>query len=229
VEADEPCYSPSLSADGRYVVFSSPAATLVAGDTNGVSDIFLVDRDPDQNALFDTLPDTTRISVGPGGAQADAGSYDPQISGDGESVIFVSTATNLVSGDTNGQADIFVWRRATNDVIRVSVSDAGAQADAPCANPSISHDGTMVAFDSAATTLSSEDVLGFTDVFVRDLTAGTTTRASSDADGGESNGDSVGPALSGDGLYVAFYTSASDLLGVDSNSKFDTVIRGPLR
>jgi Tol biopolymer transport system component len=219
-EADAPSYEPAISADGRYVVFSSAATNLVAGDGNGAADIFRRDLQTGT---------TIRISVSSAGAQADGGSYHPRISADGNVVAFMSTATNLVPGDTNGFMDVFVRNVSAGSTVRASVAPSGGQADGPSYNPSLSADGVMVAFDTTATNLGGAKSLGYSDVYVRDLSNGTTVRASVSVGGSEGNGDSLFPVLSGDGAWVAFYTGANNLLEVDVNGRFDVVIRGPLR
>lgn len=98
-QANRESIHPSISADGRYVAFSSYAANLVAGDTNDMFDIFVRDT---------VAGTTTRASVGPAGGQSNYGSWSPRISADGRVVAFLSYATNLVAGDTNGVADVFV-------------------------------------------------------------------------------------------------------------------------
>ena len=91
--------SPAISADGRFVAFDSEATNLVPGDTNDASDVFVRDRQTGT---------TRRVSVSSGGAQGNGASFDPAISADGRFVAFNSDATNLVPGDTNGAADVFV-------------------------------------------------------------------------------------------------------------------------
>src|SRR5688572_30608155 len=110
----------TLSADGRYVVFNSLASNLVPSDTNGRSDIFIRDRITSQ---------TTRVSVSSGGEAGNGDSHWPAISADGRFVGFLSSASNLVSGDTNGVADIFVHDRSTGVTSRISISSDGEQAN----------------------------------------------------------------------------------------------------
>ncbi|MET3695127.1 TolB family protein, partial [Methylobacterium goesingense] len=162
-----------VSADGRYVVFTTNAGNLVAGDTNGTIDVF----------VKDTLTGTvTRVSTDSTGAQATGGtSTAASISADGTRVAFQSTATNLVTGDTNSASDIFVKDLTTGTTTRVSTDSTGAQTTSGTSTtPSISADGTRVAFQSSATNLVAGDTNGLTDVFVKNLTTGTTTRVSTD-------------------------------------------------
>lgn len=119
-QANADSMSPAISGDGRYVAFISDATNLVSGDTDGVADIFVHDRQTGA---------TERISIATDGTQANAGSSDVSISADGRVVVFTSSATNLVSGDTNGKTDIFARDRQTGITTRMSVNSSGEQAD----------------------------------------------------------------------------------------------------
>ena len=135
---------PVISADGKHVAFSSDAASLVTGDTNAVSDVF----------VYDLASDTIeRVSVADNEAQADGSAVTPDLSNDGNFVVWSSAATNLVSGDSNGKADIFVRDRANQSTVRVSVSSTGVESDADSIEPQVSDDGKVFAFQSQATKL----------------------------------------------------------------------------
>ncbi|HEY3267722.1 MAG TPA: DUF642 domain-containing protein [Armatimonadota bacterium] len=200
---------PYLSGDGRFVVFTSLAANLVAGDTNGLRDVFVRDR---------MMGTTTRVSVSSTGAQGDGESGNPwggvAISQDGRFVAFESLASNLAAGDTNGAADVFVRNLSTGVTERVSVSTYGVQgeANAGCNIPAISADGRVVVYYSWFTTMVSGDTNGWADVFVRDRSAKTTQRVSLAYNGVQGNADSFEPSLSGDGRSVAFQTRANNLV-----------------
>jgi len=196
--------SPSISADGRYVAFHSYATNLVSGDTNLSSDVFVHDRQTGQ---------TTRVSVASDGTQANNLSAHPSISADGRYVAFVSFANNLVSGDT-GYVDVFVHDRQTGQTTRVSVATGGGQANGNSYDPSISADGRYVAFESDATNLVSGDTNFSPDVFVHDRQTGQTTRVSVASDGTQANGPSGKPSISADGRYVAFMSSADNLVSM---------------
>jgi Tol biopolymer transport system component len=217
VQADDGSFYPAISADGRYVAFQSAAPNLVAGDTNGVSDIFLRDR-----LSFVT----ERISLSDAEAQANGSCTFPSISGDGRYVAFMSTANNLVPGDTNGFADIFVRDRLAGVTVRASVNSQDAQSNGTSYQPSISADGRFVAFASSATGLIGPlafDTNGVDDVFCRDLVNGSTGRVSvSDVQG---NGASSDPSISADGRFVAFHSDASNLVSGDTNSRTDIFVR----
>jgi Tol biopolymer transport system component len=209
--------SPSISADGRYVAFPSNASNLVAGDTNGRSDIFVRDRQTGT---------TTRISIASDGTQGNGNSAFPSISADGRYVAFVSYASNLVPGDTNGVWDIFVRDRQANTTTRVSVASDGTQGnDSSYTSPSISADGRYVAFLSFASNLVPGDTNATIDVFVRDRQTDTTTRVSLANDGMQGNSASEWPSISADGRYVAFASAASNLVPADTNGVSDVFVR----
>jgi len=219
-EGDGGGYWPAISADGRYVAFSSGATNLVESDTNGVVDIFVRDR------LAGT---TERVSVSSAGAEGDyGGDYYPAISADGRYVAFFSEATNLVESDTNGVTDTFVRDRLAGTTERVSVSSAGAEGNGASYWPSISADGRYVAFHADADNLVEGDTNGAADVFVRDREAGATERVSVSTAGAEGNGASYYPSISGDGRHVAFYSGASTLVAGDSNICWDVFVRDRL-
>jgi Tol biopolymer transport system component len=158
-QASERSYSPSISADGRIVAFASFANNLVPDDTNRLLDVFLRRRDQQT---------TTRLSVGPDGAQGDGLSFAPVVSADGALVVFSSEATNLVRGDSNGTRDVFVASTASGALSRLSRPGSGskAQGDGPSLGPVVDASGAMVAFASFATNLVPGDTNGQSDVFV---------------------------------------------------------------
>ncbi|MDI6844046.1 MAG: Ig-like domain-containing protein [Anaerosomatales bacterium] len=209
-------YDPSISADGRYAAFCSDASNLVAGDTNGKLDVFVRDL---------ATGTTTRVSVSSSGEEGNDYSNTPSISADGRYVTFYSFASNLVSDDTNSVHDVFVRDLASGETTRVSVSSSGVQGNSYSYDPSISADGRYVAFYSHARNLVPDDTNGADDIFVRDLATGTTTRVSVSSSGEEGNGDSYDPCISADGRYVAFYSSASNLVAGDTNGKQDIFVR----
>ena len=171
-----PSGPPSISGNGRFVVFASAATNLVAGDTNAVADIFLRDRDTDADGIFDEAGavSTTRLSLGPSAAQADGPSSAPVISADGRYVAFVSTATNLVAG-ANAFEQIYRVDRTTGDVVRVSENVAGEAGDAASATPVIDANGDVIAFQSMADNLDG-GANAASAIFVRAVTADLTTR-----------------------------------------------------
>ena len=166
--------------------------------------------------------DLARVSVDSAGAQANAASKRPSISGDGRFIAFESDASNLVPNDTNAATDIFVKDRQTGEITRVSVDSSEAQANEGSGGAAISNDGRYVAFISDASNLVANDTNATTDVFVRDRQLGTTIRASVSSSGEQANDFSDSPlSISSDGRYVAFNSDASNLIANDTNSVTD--------
>ncbi|MCI0730039.1 MAG: hypothetical protein L0332_25425, partial [Chloroflexi bacterium] len=214
-QGNEDSYSPSISADGRYVAFSSTATNLVSGDTNGMWDVFVHDRQTGQ---------TTRVSVASDGTQGNDESTGRSISADGRYVAFESHANNLVSGDTNGSGDVFVHDRETGQTTRVSVASDGTQGNDHSDWPSISANGRFVAFHSIANNLVSGDTNDFADVFVHDRETGQTTRVSVASGGTQGDGHSSWPSISADGRYVTFESFANNLVSGDNNGNWDVFV-----
>jgi hypothetical protein len=225
-------YAPSISASGRFVTFHSDATNLVGNDDNGVSDVFVHDRETKK---------TTRVSVRSNGAQAeDGGSQAPAISGSGRFVTFHSEATNLVGGPSVATAlggggvalvDVFVHDRETKKTTRVSVRSNGDPAEGGASYaPSISASGRFVTFQSDATNLAAGDDNGLGDVFVHDRKTKKTRRVSVRSAGEEpEDGVSSNPSISGDGRFVTFDSDATNLVANDDNASLDIFVRGPLR
>ena len=203
---------PAISSDGFIVAFMSGATNLVGGDTNDVEDVFVHDR---STGL------TERVSIATGGAEGDDEVFTLSLSSDGDFVAFGSFATNMVAGDTNGVIDVFVHDRNTDTTERVSIASDSTQADNESFSPAISSDGQFVAFQSDATNLVANDTNNNTDIFVRDRTLGTTERISVASDATQANGDSILPAISSDGRFVAFSSEASNLVAGDTNNLAD--------
>jgi Tol biopolymer transport system component len=212
--------SPAVSTDGRFVAFASNAPNLVTGDTNRVTDIFVRDRKRGR---------TVRASVGPRGRQARDvrtrnGSTLPSISADGRFVAFVSSATNLVSNDTNLMPDVYVRDRSRGRTMRVSVSSSGRQAKLESGVPVISSDGGFVAFSSYSALVPGE-AAGVGQLFVRDLQAGTISLASRSSDGEAGDDSSTAAGFSADGRYLLFSSWASNLVPGDTNGLLDAFVR----
>ncbi len=219
-------FAPAIGWDGRFVAFASYATNLTAAATNGVSQVYVRDTTSGGGV-------TVLVSVNASGAAGgDGASTSPSISWNGGAIAYASQADNLVSGDTNGVADVFLRNRDSdgdgdyddegtagdtdNDpasvaTTRVSVSSAGLQASADSAAPAISPDGSAVAFSSAATNLVSSPALnGPAQVFER--IGAATALVSVDSNGTQGNGPSASPSLSFDGRFAAFQSLATNLL-----------------
>lgn len=255
---------PSLSSDGRYLAFDSCATNADAPDTNGVNDVFVLDRNtgviarvsigsgglhPNQGSFnaaispngryvayisaatnivvgvsgtqvyrYDRDTETTvLISRASGGGAAGNGpaSGRPSVSDDGW-VAFTSDATNLVAGDTNGVADVFVGNGTTT--ARVSMASGGGQLAAPSGSPSISRDARFVAFTTAAQAAPG-DTNPVNDVYVRDRSANQTVLVSRTPGGQAGNGSSFDPVISANGAFLSFSSLATDI-----NGPFDSVV-----
>ena len=218
VEGNQASGPQSFSGDGGYVAFSSNASNLVAGDTNGQMDVFVRDL---------VAGTTERVSLSTAGVQGNGPSFNASISGDGRYVVFQSSATNLVSNDTNGVDDIFLRDRVSGTTFRVSLDTIGMQSNGPSESPAISADGNWVAFASGATNLVGGDTNGAYDVFRCGRTGGSMTRISIDpAHASEGNGHSLSPTISADGSCIAFFTLATNLGHViDTNGVQDVICR----
>ena len=204
--------APAINGDGTVVAFYSAAFNLVPDDTNGKSDVFV---------RVSGSAATERVSVAWNGAQGDGSSTLPSISRNGQLVAFPSLAANLVPNDTNDAADIFIRDRVERTTERL----CRVQGNGSSTTPAISADGTVVAFASAATNLVSDDRNGHLDIFVCDRHSGTPELVSVSSAGVPSNGDSLLPAISEDGRFVAFKSAADKLADGDTNDVVDVFVR----
>lgn len=205
----------AISADGQIVVFTSVASNLVPGDTNGRIDVFAHDCGTGI---------TTRVSVDSAGAQALGGhSTGPDVSADGRYVVFQSRAANLAPGDTNGRTDVFLHDRTTGITSRVSVSEAGAEADHHCYDPRISGNGAVVVFHSRATNLlaTGPDNNGQDDVLVHVVATGAIEKVSVDSSGIPGNDDSRYADIDATGRVICFESDANNLVPGDTNNDDD--------
>jgi hypothetical protein len=217
-------YFPEISADGRFVVFTSLASDLVSNDTNIYGDVFVHDLQTGT---------TTLASVNLAGTASGNGlSLFPSISADGRFVVFYSHATDLVANDTNKTSDVFVRDLQSGTTILVSVNREGTDSgNSTSEAPVISPDGRFVAFYSYASDLAGKDTNNALDIFVRDLQTGTTVLASANREGTDSGNGSTDvvltdrPALSANGHFVAFGSNASDLVDRDTNKTNDVFVR----
>ncbi len=207
---------PSISANGRYVVFESRASNLVHGDKAGKENIFVHDRRTGKTEQVDTAPSGDR-RIG--------GSSAPSISANGRFVSFTSTSSRLVPGDTNRVQDVFVWNRTKNRVQRVDLGSIGTQADGPAFDSSVSSRGPVVAFESGATNLVGGDTNNVVDVYAKDVTSGGITRVDTGSHGAQADGQSLGVAIDPSGRAVAFSSEADNLVPRDTNQAADVFVR----
>ena len=271
-------FDPMISGNGRYVVFDSLASNLVAGDTNGVRDVFFTDRSRhttervsrslsgqqlngesalpfvssdgryvvyhsfSSNAtttpgyvlpavlLYDRNRGVTELSSqNAKGVPANIGGSNASVSDDGRYVAFLSQASNLVPGNAAIWGQIFVRDRVLHTILCASISSRGELGNFDSYAPTINGDGTVVGFASIATNLVPNDTSGFkdTDVFVHDLRTGATERVDVTTDGMQGVGlsfQSLGVSISGDGQWVGFNTTASNLVPNDLNGTDDVFV-----
>ncbi|MFW6062939.1 MAG: TolB family protein [Chloroflexota bacterium] len=206
---------PALSADGRFVAFQSRANNLDAADSDGMYDIFVHDRRTSTTELVSRSQD---------GSVGNHESLRPSLSDDGRFVAFESWADNLAARDENRISDVFVVDRDTGEVELVSVASAGEQANDVNGSAVISADGHLVAFASRADNLAPNDDNKQYDVYVHDRRNGETRLVSVNLEGRSASGVSISPSLTSAGLFVAFDSTANDLVRNDTNQHVDVFI-----
>ena len=206
------CERPILSADGRYLVAlcggDALPGVLVLQDT-ATGTIDFVDRPPDGSM---SEGDVTAY-------------YAYALSGNGRFVAFLSGVSNLVPGDTNAQADVFVWDRQQRVMERVSVSSTGQQANTESREPAISADGRYVAFSSAASNLVPGTTSGLVRIYLHDRSTKTTQLVSGSPFAAQPNGNSFRAQFGIDGQQVFFFSHASNLVPGDLNNAIDLFVR----
>jgi hypothetical protein len=217
VEGNQASYWPFISADGRYVTFTSDSDNLVDSDTNGFGDVFVHDMKTGKTEL---------VSVTMDGKSGNDLSFWSSISSDGRYVVFMSQANNLVQSDTNESWDIFMHDRTTGVTKLISTAYDGTQANSQSEYPVISADGRYVAYASDATNLVAGDTNGYRDVFEYDRETGKTIRVSVASNGTQTdNGTQVfSISISSDGKFVAFSSLATTLVPDDSNKVWDIFV-----
>lgn len=215
VAGDDRSEGVAISADGRYVVFHSRATNLVAGDTNGVEDIFLHDR---------IAGTTERISNGLFGAESDGVSTRPCISPDGRFIAYGSGATNLVANDLNGYGDAFLFDRLSGETALISTSSAGVQGDSYSTPDAISADARYVVFRGTASNLITGTPTSGYHVFLRDVKLGLTTFISMNSAGVPANNLCLESSVSTTGRFVMFESFADNLVVGDNNDKPDVFL-----
>lgn len=220
-EGNGDCYAPAISGDGKSVAFESHATNLTTDDKNGVKDIFI------WHSLTNKIE---RVSVGNDDKEANAASYEPSVSGDGNFIAFTSTASNISStpkGESNN--NVFLRDMALNTTIMISI-DPKSKKGGGGSNASISYDGKRMAFYSQTATLVSDDKNGLWDIFLWEEKNPQLKRISLTADGKERNqGEEsvnriVAPSISGNGRYIAFTTTANNMVPGDDKYFQDVFI-----
>ena len=209
-ESTDPDVGGAAGEDGRYIVFVSSAT--FAGSTGKHRQIFWRDRNTGTTKL---------VSSSASGEEGNADSYYPVISGDGKTVAFESYSSNLVENDKNGVRDVFAWNASTGKIQTVSIGNKGIAADAESSDASVSGDGNLIAFTSAADNISAvkKDV-SYYNVFIRDMLLDTNIMISIDPKTKKGGGGSK-PSISYDGKRVAFYSHTATLVTDDNNGLWD--------
>ena len=210
-QGNQDSHAPSISSDGQFIAFDSAATNLAGGKCdNGFNHVFVRNR---------TAGTTSCVSVNSNDNDGNQDSHAPSISSDGQFIAFDSAATNLAGGKcNNGVNHIFVHDRSAGTTTCVSVHSNGTEGNNNSFDPSISSDGKMVAFHSSATNLTARCTNGNTHVYVHDLTTGQTRCVSVDSSENQSNGNSDLPRISGNGLFVAFESVATNLTSQCNNA-----------
>lgn len=209
---------PSISANGRYVAFHACF--------NDQAEVFVHDRDVNENGIFDENMDTSTswVTVGLNNATSNGPSIFPILSGDGHSVIFRSTATNLVSLDAGGNDNVFLHNLQSGITSLISIAPGGIPADGDSQAGDLSGDGRFVLFSSDASNLVTGDKNGAWDAFLSDTQTGEIKRVSVAPDGSEGDGDSFADSMSSDGRFLVFDSTATNLVSGDTTTYKDVYV-----
>jgi Tol biopolymer transport system component len=214
---------PAISGDGRFVAFSSQASNFVTPDTNGLFDLFLRDRDPDGNGIFDEGNATTIcISRKWTGAESGGASLRPCMSSDGSTVAF--ECSSQLTPDSDDGLEIYAYDVASGTLSCVSLGYDGSPGG-DSGNASISDDGNRIAFESTNPNLDRSDQNSRKDVFFRNRRLGTTQIVSVSTDGQQGDQDSFNAAISGDGTAVAFASSSQNLISPRTGGRINVYVR----
>jgi len=206
--------SPSVSADGRYVSFET-LGPLLPGSSAGVFQIYRRDR---------VTGETHLVSGSSGGVAGNAPSLRSSISADGRYVLFYSSASNLVTGDSNGVRDVFLKDMHTGELEIISKSSSGTPGNGDSFEAAMSSDARFVAFTSMATNLSGSAITRQRHVYLRDRQSGNTRLVSTTSSGVLANQPAFSPALSDDGRYIVYYSKASNLTAGTSGSAIQILL-----
>lgn len=205
---------PDLSDDGTKVAFFSFATNLDPGDTDADSDVYVKDLVTGELIL---------ASTSSAGLKGNGASFRPTLSADGTKVAFFSTSTDLDPKDDDAADDVYVKDLESGKLTLVSTNSEGVKGIGGSHTPAISADGTKVAFVSFATNFGSDAAVG--QIFVKDLTTGVLSLASSSAGGESGNSSSLSPAISADGTKVGFHSNASNLTPSDQDFIPDVLVK----
>jgi hypothetical protein len=223
VEGNGDSTNPTISADGLTVAFESYATNLDGlPDTNGMRDIFT------WSALMNSDA-PVKVSLGINGVEANSESFDPTLSGDGDVIAFSSSASNITPGVV-GTGTVNVYRREINSKLTTLISADQKGLGTGGLYPSISEDGNKIAFYSFSSKITLDDTNNLWDIFVYNHTNNSYKRVSLTSTGAERNSGTesvshtVPPSISGNGRYVAFSTTATNMVPGDDNGKRDVFV-----
>ena len=220
-EGNADSYAPAISGDGKSVAFESYSSNLVQSDKNGFRDVFVWHSNTGKIDV---------VSIGVKGTEANAESYEPTVSGDGRFIAFTSMAGNISAVEKGiSNNNVYLRDLQADTTILISV-DPNAKKGGGGSNPSISYDGNRIAFYSHTATLVSNDDNGLWDIFLWEKNNATLKRISLTADGKERNQGTesanriVAPAISGNGQFIAYATTASNMVPGDNNNSQDVFV-----
>ena len=216
IKGDNQSRQAALSADGTKVAFSSRATNIHPADTDLIAEVF----------VKDLVSGTLHLaSINSAGIKSNHHSIEPSLSADGNKVAFDSSSEILHPADPDGFEDVYIKDLVSGTLTLASTNSGGIKANLPNREPSLSADGTKVAFRSVATNLDSADADGFEDIYVKDLVSGTLILASTGSSGTKGNNHSREPSLSADGTKVAFLSFASNLDPGDTDTTPDVYVK----
>ncbi len=207
---------PSLSSDGALIAFRSKSTNLLAADPDSAFDIYLKNMSTGSLRL---------VSADASGTDGNGASTTPMLSSDGTLVAFRSSASNLLAADSDNIYDIYVKNMTTGGLILASTTGTGTKSNGSCVNPSLSADGTAVAFGSFATNFDARDTDTVQDAYVKFLGSGALVLASTSATGTKGNANTLFPWISGDGSLVTFRSDANNLVAGDTDHTGDVYVR----
>ncbi|WP_422235377.1 beta strand repeat-containing protein, partial [Methylorubrum rhodinum] len=200
-----------ITGDNSFIVFQTDQVYPKSG-----SDFYYLETNTNTVKNLDTTN---------AGLEGDGIVSEAQLLAGRNSVVFVSTSSNLVAGDTNGAADVFLKDLTTGAVTLLSKSGSGVQANGTVSDIDVSADGTKILFSSTATNLVSTETIGFKNVYVKNIATGTVTLVSSTPSGTAGNGDSDRGTFSPDGRSVAFVSTAANFAANDLNGRQDAFLK----
>lgn len=206
----------AISRDGSWVVFDSTSSNWLDTDGDSIRDVYA--REVDEGIL-------RLVSINARGAKGNGASIEPAISGDGRTVGFSSVATNLTDDDGDATSDVYVKSFDSGFLRLVSRDARERKGNGESRSPSLSSDGTRVAFATRSSNFDSRDGDDLWDVYVKDLETGSLTLVSAVERGAKGNGDSIAPTISAEGNRVSFLSRATNLDPADSDERWDVYVK----